>query len=792
MKLPISWLKDYVDFDDTIEGLCDQLTFSGVEVEGIDRHGGDFEGLIVGEIIAAEKHPEADKLQVCTVSDGETELQVICGAPNARAGLKTAFAPVGGKLQGKTLKKAKLRGVESFGMLCSASELGVSSDHAGILELPADAATGADLKSALPEPDVVLELEITPNRPDCLSILGLAREIAVLYGKELKVPATDFAETGPAAADSASVDVQDSINCRRYTARTLTNVKVGPSPDWMQERLELCGIRPINNAVDITNYVMLETGQPLHAFDHAKLDGGRIIVRAATEGETMTTLDEIGRTLNPDRLMICDASQPVCIAGVMGGLTSGVSDETTAILLESATFDSASVRATGKALGLITDSSYRFSRGCDVENADFASRRATALLVAHAGATAGSGVIDIYPSPFAPYEVSMTFAKCNALIGIEVPPTEIRRIFEALQLGIANEDDSSITVRVPSFRPDLTRDVDLIEEVARIHGLDKIPAPSPVAFVIPGADDTPYRAQRRLREKLVGLGLQQAMNYSLVDAPLLDKLDPASAEQRIVLPNPMSKTRSILRTSIIPQMIESLGRNKTRQVPEAALFEIGPTFAAIDGSNTQTNRLCIGAFGPVARDHLDKQRAVGAEEQFFALKGIVEQLGDIRCQPATHPAMDVAADLIFRGKSIGQIGILKAKLAKGWRITDAVAVAELELEPLLAGFGKVVKPKPISEFPASQRDAALLLDTKVSHEDVLEVIKKAAPKELVDVELFDIYEGDKLPEGKRSLAYRCTYQSMERTLKDEDSQGFHNKIKKALREKLGADVPEDA
>ena len=791
MKLPISWLRDYVDFDDTVEGLCDKLTFSGVEVEGVETHGGDFKGLVVGEIRAAAPHPDADRLQLCTVFDGENELQVICGAPNARAGLKSAFAPVGAKIAGRTLKKAKLRGVESFGMLCSSRELGLSGDHSGIMELAADAPAGSDLASVLPAPETVLDLEITPNRPDCLSILGLAREIAALYGTTLKRPDIDFPEDGPPVADHARVELRDPA-CPRYTARVLDGIAIGPSPDWMQRRLELCDIRPINNAVDITNYVMLETGQPLHAFDHRRVADATIVVRAAGEGETMTTLDGQEHTLSSERLLICDAEKPVALAGVMGGANSEIADDTTKVLLESAAFDAASVRATAKTLGVVTESSYRFARGCDVGNVDFASRRAAALLVAHAGATACAGVVDEYPEPYRPAVVRMGFARCDALIGVEVPRDEIERIFRALELDVVDRDTDFIAVRVPSFRLDLARDVDLIEEVARMHGLDRIPARTPSAELVPDADDTPYRAQRALRGKLVGLGLQQAMNYSLVDAGLLDKLDPGAAARRIVLPNPMSARRGILRTSLIPQMVESLGRNRTRQVAEAALFEIGPTFRAGADGYEQTDRLCLGLLGPVARGDLDKQRPVSGEEQFLALKGVIEQLGAIRCQPIDDPVFETGAEIVHRGQSIGKIGVVAKALRAQWRMHDAVAVAELDLNPLLAGFGRVPKPKPISEYPAIQRDAALVLDRGVSHEQVLGVIKKAAPKELVSVRLFDIYEGDKLPAGKRSLAYAFTYQSLDKTLTDDDGTRFHNKVKKALRAQLGAEVPEDA
>jgi len=396
----------------------------------------------------------------------------------------------------------------------------------------------------------------------------------------------------------------------------------------------------------------------------------------------------------------------------------------------------------------------------------------------------------------------MGFARCDALIGIEVPRDEIRRIFEALEFGVVEQSDTQITVDIPSFRNDLTREVDLIEEVARMYGLDKIPAPAPRAELVPGADDTPYRAERALREKLVGLGLFQAMNYKLTSPALLDALDPDNAAARIVLPNPMSSERSILRTSLLPQMVESLARNHTRQVTEAALFELGPAFSksgeGADETYTQHNRVAIGLLGPIARAGLDKMTPISGEEQFFALKGIVEQLGAITCKAATDPVFESGAELVFRGNVIGKIGVVSRKIRTGrvgkdkWRMLDPIAVAEFDYEPLLSGFGKVVKPKTISEFPASRRDAALVLDASVTHEQVVKVIKKAAPNELVALDLFDVYQGDKLPEGKKSLAFRLTYQAPDRTLKDEECTVFQNTIKASLRKQLGAEVPEDA
>ncbi|HNX52155.1 MAG TPA: phenylalanine--tRNA ligase subunit beta, partial [Pontiellaceae bacterium] len=571
MKFALSWLKEYVDFDDTIAGLSDKLTFAGLEVEHIETLGGTFEGVVVGEVKQIEPHPDADKLRLCTVEYGAAEtLRVVCGAPNVAVGGKYPFATVGTTLPcGIKLKKAKIRGVESLGMLCAKDELGLGEDHSGLLVLEASLKPGTPLAAVMGPAETVFELEITPNRPDCLSIIGIAREVAAIYGKPLKMPAIELKESAEPVEKEISVEVNDSVKCPRYTARVLKDAQIGPSPDWMKRRLEACGIRSINNVVDITNYVLLETGHPLHAFDYTLLKDGKIIVRHAAAGEKFTTLDGVERQLTGDMLVIADAGKAVALAGVMGGANTEIKDSTTTILLEAATFEQSGIRATAKALSLYTDSSYRFQRGVSAGSVEWASRRAAALMSELAGASLCKGVVDAYPAPKAKRQITFRWQSACELIGMNVPVETMKKIFQSLEISILSSDSEKAVLEIPAFRDDLEREVDIIEEVARMNGVDKIPEKLPVAETVAGVNDNRIRAITACRKNLVGLGAREIMNYTLVSHPLLDLFGASDRAAREELPHPISAEQSVLRTSLIPQMIESLGRNKSRQIDEA-------------------------------------------------------------------------------------------------------------------------------------------------------------------------------------------------------------------------------
>ena len=802
MRIPLSWLKDYVDLDESPRQIADRLTFSGTEVEGIETVGSTYEGFIVAEVRSVGKHPNADKLSLCHVFDGRQELQVVCGAPNVQAGGRYPFAPVGVTLPdgSLTIKKAKIRGVESFGMLCSESELGLSQDHSGLLALDAKWPAGTPLADVLGPPETVLELEVTPNRPDCLSLIGIARELAAVYRRPLRIPAVALAESGPAVDTLARVEVEDAQGCPRYTARVVSGVKVGPSPAWMQKRLQLAGIRAINNLVDITNYVMLECGQPLHAFDRDLLRDGRIVVRRARAGERMTTLDGIDRELGDAMLVIADAARPVAVAGVMGGAGSEIRDATTTVLLESAAFKPTSVRSTARKLGLSTESSYRFERGVDVENVEWAGRRAAALLAELGGGAVARGVIDVRAPASAARRIPARFDYIRDLVGVEASNEDIAGALRALGLGVEPAAAGRFEAVVPSFRGDLEREIDLVEEFARMHGLDRIPTPTPRATVDPQASaDAAVRGVRKLRDALAGLGVSEIVNYSLVSDALLDMFHPQDRAVRVAIPRPLSADQSVLRTSLVPQLVETLGRNRAHQVEDAALYEIGRVWRRTsDGAIEETTRLAIGLLGPVGRAGMDRRRAIEPSEMFLWAKGLLEALlAAMRIetwslQPASHPALEngVAVDVLVAGRPAGALGLVPRRIRGEWRLNDPVAVLDLDVDTLTAAALAIPSFREIPAYPSVARDVAMIVADDVRHEDIEQVIRRHAPAELESVRIFDIFKGGSIGPGRRSVAYSLTYRSAARTLTDEEANGYHEVVKSALRRELRAEIRE--
>jgi phenylalanyl-tRNA synthetase beta chain len=799
MKIPVIWLKELVEFEDTMEGLSDKLTFAGLEVENIETIGSTFDGVVVGEVIQIEPHPNADKLRLCTVSYGTDEpMRVVCGAPNVEIGGKYPFAPVGTTLPGGfTLKKAKIRGEISMGMLCAKDELGLGEDHSGLLVLDADTTPGTPFSELVGPPETVFELEITPNRPDCLSMIGVAREVAAIYGTELKKPAITIQESDEPAEDLVTVSVQDANKCPRYTARVLKGAKVGPSPEWMQQRLEACGIRPINNVVDITNYVMLETGHPLHAFDYHLIKDGEIVIRHATPEERFVTLDDTERKLTQEMLVIADQEKVVALGGVMGGANTEIKEDTSTILLESATFDTSCIRHTAKNLGLFTDSSYRFQRGVNADSVKWASGRAASLMCELAGAELCKGTVDAYPAPKQQTQITVKWTNITRLIGLDIPVETMKDIFKRLEIAILQSDNEGAILEIPTFRDDLTREVDIIEEVARMHGVDKIPEKLPVAEVVAGAHDDRVRAVTACRKTLVGLGAREIMNYTLVNHTLLDLFGKGDAREE--LPHPISAEQSVLRTSLIPQMIESLGRNKSRQIDNAAFFEIGRTFVSTDEGPLQTEKVCIGLMGSAGCRPLEQQTGADDEALFLRLKGLVEQLlSTQKVQKVKFQLLeksgafeDGRAITILSGKTkIGVLGLINPAARKEWRLHDPVAAAELNLEPLIANLWKTGTVQDIPLYPAMERDFAFVAEEQVAHQDILKAIRGAAPKELETVELFDIFRGKALGIGKKSLAYRLIYRSAKGTLTDEKVNKAHDRIGKRVCETTGATIRE--
>ena len=803
MKLPVSWLADYIDVSDlSVQELADRITFAGIEIEGIEQVGPKLDGIVAGLVKTCAPHPDSDHLHVCTVFDGEQDLQVVCGAPNCREGLVTAFARIGAVIpeNGAKMKKGKLRGVESFGMLCSARELDLSGDHSGIMELDPAVKPGTPLQDLYGSSETVFDVEITWNRGDCLSILGIAREFSAILGRPLKLPPVDFPELPDAEAkDLCSVTVENTKACPCYTARVLPHVERLPSPEFMRKRLELCGMRSIDVVVDVSNYVMLECGQPLHTFDYRQVRGGHsIVVRNARDGEKIRTLDGQDRTLDPSMLVIADPEGALAVAGVMGGEGSQIEPDTTSVLLESAAFDPASVKATETTLGLHTESAHRYERGVDPFLPDWASRRACHLLAKYANATVASGFVAADARPAEPLKIRLRFDRACKVVGMEIPPARQEAILNSLGFETVAKDAASVTVRVPSRRVDCTDECDLVEEIARMNGLGALPDVVPATRVVPGADDAPFRADSVIRHTLAGLGFNEAMNYSFTSPAVLDAFWTEQAQHRVAIPNPVSADHSVLRDRLAPQLVASLAYNQSRGVSTAALFEMGRVFTRDDaGKPLELDNVCVAAMGFAGRDATDRMRKVEPGEALRWLRGVLEALCDavhapaLRLEPRDLDGYEpgFGAVVFIAGRPAGSFGLVKTSLTRKHRINSPVALFELRRPPLRQNAFRVAKAKDVPTLPGTERDIALVVPAGVTHEEIVKTIRKAAPKDLLaDVSLFDVYRGKSLGEGKVSLAYRLLYRAADRTLKDDEVNKAHEEVKNVLRNKLRVEI----
>lgn len=808
MKLPISWLNEYIDVSDIpAPELAERLTRSGLQVEAIETTGpeplSDF--FVVAEVVTCEAHPDSDHLHVTTVTDGTETWQVVCGAPNCRAGLKTALAKIGAVVPdgGYKIKKGKLRGVESFGMLCSSKELLLpEGSHDGIMEFPADTPTGAFVRDVVggEKPETVFEIEVTWNRPDALSVIGLAREFSAVLGRPYKLPAVDFTESETDVNGEVTVKVENPVRCPRYTARVVTSVKDGPSPAFMRTRLEACGVRSLGLLVDVTNYVMLECGQPLHAFDYRTLAGRTVVVRDARPGETIVTLDGVTRKLDPSMLVIADAEKPGAVAGVMGGAGTEIAAGTDRVLIESALFDPASTKYTATALGLATEASYRYIRGVDKDLADWASRRTAHLLQKYGDAVIAKGVVDVdHRARPLNADVALDFGRARRLLGVEIPDERMVEILASLQVTCVSRTETGAVFAVPSWRWDLEVEADLVEEIGRLYGLDNIPDAAPSAPSVSMLSDAPYRAKEKVRQTCLSLGFTEGMHYSFLSAGELDAFDarPETQAARLPLPDPVSAEYGVLRDSLLPQMMSALGRNAAHQLETASLFELGRVFGKTkDGKPCEAERLALGFYGPVGRSALDRRRAVTVEEALLWIKGAVTRLaaalhvGKLECRAGDHPAFapGAALTLVVNGRPAGVAGVLSAKLRHPFRLTTQMALAELDLAPLMKRFDAVGKASAVPAYPMIKRDIAFVAGSGVTHADVERCIRKAAPPELTDVTLFDIFTSKDLGKGRRSFAYSLSFRASDRTLTDEEVNRAFTKITEALRTTLQVEV----
>ena len=796
MKVSVQWLKDYVSISLAAKELAERLTMAGMEVKSLQTVGGAWEDVIVGEVIAVDPHPNADRLKLATVNVGARQITVVCGAPNIDPGQKVPFAHKGARIldghsgQATTLKAVKIRGVLSEGMVLSEKELGISDSHEGIMVLPPETPVGTPLSSHLG--DVILDLDITPNRPDCLSVIGVAREIAALTAGELRLPEAQYEETQSPIDSLITVEIAEPNLCPRYCASFVSGIQLGASPGWIQQRLASYGMRPINNVVDVTNYVMIEYGQPLHAFDYDKLRGKRIVVRRAQLGEAVTTIDGVERGLSSSTLVIADKERAVAIAGIMGGLDTEVTDETSSVLLESASFNRAVIRQGCCSLGLQSEASVRFDKGLSQELPLVALRRATKLLVELSGGRAASGTVDAYPGRTEPKVIPLSTEQLRRLSALALSTAEMTRVLESQGFSCrGTESSSEISVTAPYWRSDIKCTADLVEEVVRTIGYDKVPI-TRLSSSLPVQEPAPMLDFiAKLRAILVSCGFQEILTYSLTSLDKLQKLServqPKSALLKVV--NPMTKEQEYLRTNLRAHVLATLAANQKREEGGIRLFEIGTVFLPRGrGLPREKEMLSAVLSGPRAelswhgnREPLD----------FFDAKGVVESVFQQLGMEARFEASDDeslfptrAADVDVVGNKMGIVGEVHPKVARNFEVSGPVCLIEIDVETLFDKTSGSRRYQSVARFPAVIRDIALVIDENVAFGRVENVIR-SLPLVRKAV-LFDIYRGEQIPEVKKSFAIRLVYQSPTHTLTDDEVDGVQEQMLRGLREQLGA------
>jgi phenylalanyl-tRNA synthetase beta chain len=794
MKLPLSWLKQYVDVDLPARELAHRLTMAGIEVGEVDVVGGWTE-VFVGRVTDVRPHPNADRLRLCVVTTGAEEMEVVCGAPNVAADQNICFAKVGANIYNthterqETLEAAKIRGVESQGMICSAVELGLGDDHSGIIVLPDDAPVGAPLDDYLG--DTVLDLELTPNRLDCLSILGVAHEVAALTGKKVREPETSYEESGAPIADQVNIRVADPDLCRRYTVSLIQGVKIGPSPQWLQDRLTSAGLRPINNVVDVTNFVMLEYNQPLHSFDYDLIKDHTVIVRRARPGEQLTTLDGEERKLSVENLVIADANDAIGLGGVMGGANSEISNGTLSVLLESATFNATNNRETAQSLGLRTEATLRFEKGLRPELAPIALRRATGLIQEVAGGTVAPGIIDIVSDAGidAPV-VPLTSAKIKRMLGMDVEPKQVLEVLDGLGFTWESAGEGDLKVTVPYWRNDVNIEEDLVEEVVRTIGYDTVPT-TMLSSPIPFQQSVPIMDLRdQIRDYLASAGAQEVINYPLVTLQQLEEveqLDPAALPMRVA--NPMSTDREYLRTTLRASLLATLASNQGNGSGPFRIFEAGRTFWPRESDLPEERETVAGVLAGLRRETswLEDDSLL----DFYDAKGIVElilgQLGvNATYEPVNDPAFHPGRCAVIKADDavLGMVGEVHPEVMERLGLeSPQVAAFELFLEPILAALPELQRQfEPLPRYPSATRDLALVM---LSDVDAGQVTKLIMRHRGVDrAELFDIYAGENISEGTKSLAFHVYFQARDRTLTNEEVNRSLDGLLKTLEREL--------
>ena len=793
MLVPLKWLRDYVDIDIDTQEFADMMTMTGSKVEKVDFFGKETNGVEVCKILEIEQHPDADRLKVTKVEVANGEiLQIVTNATNIKVGDYVPVARIGAVLPGDfKIKKGKLRGVLSEGMFCGAEELTIPSafveDHKKdgiyILDHQDSFELGMDVRDVLGINDALIEFEITSNRPDCRSIIGIAREAAVTLGKELKYP-----EIKVQACDeemSFEIDIQTDL-CKRYCGRVVKDVKVGPSPYWMQRKLIEAGMRPISNIVDITNYVMLELGQPIHAFDLDDIKYNKMTVKMAEEGEKFTTLDGVERTLTSDMLVIGNQDKTLDLAGIMGGENSEIKDTTTSIFIEGASFAKENIRATSKKLGLRTEASSRFEKGIDINLAEEAVNRACQLIEELGCGTVLNGMLDYYPQKEEVQKVTVNPVRINKLLGVNVPMDQFINILESLEFKCNLVSSEVLELEVPTFRLDITEDADILEEIARIYGYDNIPSASLEGNATAGVKTEKQKFIDNVKSNSIACGLNEILTYSFVSPRGVDKINlPADDEKRnfVKIMNPLGEETSVMRTTLIPNMLDVISTNISHKVEEVSAFECGNTFIPQEGLPIETKKYCVGMYGK--------------EVDFFVLKGVIESvlnnvgLKGYEIEPETtnltfHPGR--CAKIVYNNIYIGTFGELHPNVIENYNLGQRVYVAEINIDTVFENLNLTKSYNPLPKYPSTSRDIALIVKDEVFVKQIEDIIKANGEDLVESYKLFDVYKGAQIEEGHKSIAYSITYRSKDKTLTDEDVAKVHEKILSELSEKLNANL----
>ncbi|GAB5563861.1 MAG: phenylalanine--tRNA ligase subunit beta [Winogradskyella sp.] len=807
MKISYNWLKQFIKTDWDAESTGELLTDLGLEIEGIEQYEsvkGGLKGIVIGEVLTCKQHPNADRLKVTTVNIGEEEpVQIVCGAPNVAAGQKVPVATIGTTLytaEGEAwkIKKGKIRGEESFGMICAEDELGLGESHDGIMVLDKDLIVGTPASEVFDiENDEVFEIGLTPNRADAMSHFGVARDLkAGLLQKEINlelITPSVMSYHVDARSLKIDVDVQDKEKCPRYCGVTISGIKVAASPSWLQNRLKAIGLSPINNVVDITNYVLHELGQPLHAFDANKIANNKVEVKTCKAGTKFTTLDGVVRELHDDDLMICDAEKPMCIAGVFGGIDSGVTDGTINVFLESAYFDPVSVRKTAKRHGLNTDASFRFERGIDPNITEYALKRAALLITEIAGGEITSDISDAYPNKIKDFEVRLSFDNAKRLIGEEIPRETIKSILTSLEIKVNNVTEAGLGLTVPAYRNDVQREADIIEEILRVYGYNNVGTTEKLnASISNSSKFEDYKLQNVIGNQLASQGFFEIMANSLTSPKYVELSEAYNSDHNIAMLNPLSNELEVMRQSLLFSGLEAAAHNINRKRSDLKLFEFGKTYHQYSEEREEHKHLSVFVSGNKTEERWNTSVT---PSDFFYLKGTVEAvlerlgLGRFKSSPTKSENLSEGVSLSIGKKTLVDFGLVKKSILKHFGISQNVLFADFNWDNVLemARHNKI-KFKAIPKYPEVRRDFALLLDNKVTFEDIHTIAKQTEKQLLKSINLFDVYEGKNLPEGKKSYAVSFTLQDENKTLNDKQIDKIMSKLKSNFESKLGAEL----